>query len=130
MTKNNVNHTHISIGDELSDELQSVFGIETKNGKPITPNGDLPEFAKKRCDWARKYADTGLNFFDQLTIVLAFDEDLAKKKFKRGALPENWMPVTEEFRNWVQSTWSNLRQKRVALYLIYANASVSCKEAE
>lgn len=46
------------------------------------PDGNLPDFAKKRCDWALQFVDMGLNFLGELEFALALDETEAKKEFR------------------------------------------------
>ena len=132
MTENkqekNVNYDHISVDENFRQELQAIFAFKTKDGKTEMPDGNLPDFAKKRCDWALQFVDMGLNFLGELEFALALDENEAKKEFEVGASVKDWMPVSEEFRNWIHGNYSSMRQMRVVLYLIYGDSSANCEE--
>lgn len=128
MTKNNIKHTPNNIDENFRQELQAIFAFETKDGKTEMPDGNLPDFAKKRCDWALQFVDMGLNFLGELEFALALDETEAKKEFEIGASVKDWMPVSEEFRNWINGPYNSMHQMRVALYLIYGDSNSSCEE--
>lgn len=128
MTKKNMKHSNID--EKFKKELQAIFSFKTENGHPVMPDGDLPGFAKKRCDWALGFVDMGLNFFGELELSLALDEEEAKKDFEVGADIEDWLPVSEEFRGWINDPYSSMHQMRVALYLIYGDSSANSEEAE
>lgn len=109
----------MSFEEQFSDELKAIYDQEiNEDGRSIFNDGNLPSYVKARCDWAIKYVDAGMTFLGVLQTVLAFDEKRAKEDFLINALEKDWMPVTNEFREWTDH-FTNLRQIRVALYLIY-----------
>lgn len=111
----------------INQSFKNVYGftaveVDGKH-KVKSPKAVMPVCAKERILFARKYmADWGLSFYGALNMVLAFDEEESRKDFIMGGLPEDWIPVTEEFKQWRDEPFV-FREAEVAVALLYGTCN-------
>lgn len=86
--------------DELIEANKAVYGFEIVDGKIEVPKYDLPEAVKERIEYFAKQSEDGLSFYGCLSSILAYNEDECKEQYQLGAT-EEWLPVSDEFRNWI-----------------------------
>lgn len=96
----------------------TVFEEDGKN-KVRAPKMDLPEFVKERINFFGKYSEDGLSFLGCIDLIMAEDEEKAKKEFEIGSY-EDYLPASEEFKQWRDEiALRNLHQMEIAVALIY-----------
>ncbi len=96
----------------------TVFEEDGKN-KVRAPKMDLPEFVKERIKFFGKYSEDGLSFLGCINLIMAEDEEKAKKEFEIGSY-EDYLPASEEFKQWRDEiALRNLHQMEIAVALIY-----------
>lgn len=108
---------------QISTAMNNVykFTIFEENGKNRVraPKMDLPECVKERIKFFGKYSEDGLSFLGCMDLIMAEDEDKAKKEFEIGAY-EDYLPASEEFKQWRDEiALRNLHQMEIAVALIY-----------
>lgn len=110
--------------DNLETMKQSManingFSIIEEDGKQKVkaPDMVLPQYAIDRIKFFRKYMEDGLSFYGCLNFILAYDEQESQKEFGYGAY-EEWVPVTEEFKNWRDEYFAK-RDAEIAVALLY-----------
>lgn len=108
---------------QISTAMNNVykFTIFEENGKNRVraPKMDLPECVKERIKFFGKYSEDGLSFLGCMDLIMAEDEEKAKKEFEIGAY-EDYLPASEEFKQWRDEiALRNLHQMEIAVALIY-----------
>ncbi|MGG5359360.1 hypothetical protein [Enterococcus sp. DIV0240a] len=109
--------------DETKKSFNNVYGfkIVEEDGKNEiqSPRMDLPECVKERIKFFGKYSEDGLSFSGCIELIMAEDEEKAKKEFESGAY-EDYLPASEEFKQWRDEiALRNLHQMEIAVALIY-----------
>ncbi|WP_249274445.1 hypothetical protein [Candidatus Enterococcus clewellii] len=114
--------------ETLKQSMKNIYGFQIveEDGKQSIklPEAVMPEFVKERIRFFTKYREDGMNFFGCLNCILAYDEEEWKKEFAFGAY-EEWLPVTEEFKQW-RDTYHADRGGEVAVAILYG----TCEEVE
>ncbi|MGM0169883.1 hypothetical protein IGI39_004906 [Enterococcus sp. AZ135] len=85
--------------DELIKAHNAVFGFEIVDGKIEPPKYNLPKAVEDRINYFGKQSEDGLSFFGCISAILAYDDEECKKQYQLGAV-EEWLPMTEEARQW------------------------------
>jgi hypothetical protein len=84
--------------EKMSPALDNIYKFEIKDGIAIPPKPQLPDFVVERLNYFVPFQKDGLTFMGVLEMVLAEDEERAKKDFFGGGT--GWLPVTDEFKKW------------------------------
>ena len=107
-------------GIDQSFKNISNFTVVERDGeyKVKPPKAIMPTCAKERIFFVRKCIDNGLSFLGGLNMVLAYDEEESRKDFIIGWLPGDWIPVTEEFKQWRDEPCV-FREAEIAVALLY-----------
>lgn len=103
----------------------SGFTVVEINGehKVKSPKAVMPVCAKERILFACKYMDDWrLSFSNALNIVLAYNEIESEKIFSCGAWVGDWLPVTEEFKQWRDGPCV-FREAEIAVALLYGTCN-------
>lgn len=108
---------------QISTAMNNIykFTIFEENGKNRVhaPKMDLPEYVKERIKFFGKYSEDGLSFLGCIDLIMAEDEEKAKKEFEIGAY-EDYLPASEEFKQWRDEiALRSLHQMEIAVALIY-----------
>ncbi|WP_420999966.1 hypothetical protein ACOJIU_11910 [Carnobacterium maltaromaticum] len=114
------------MSDELTKSMNHIYKFKIEDGKVKPPTIDFPEFVRERVRFFGKYSESGMNFLGALNLIFAYDEQESKKEFELGAY-EDWMPVTDEFKEW-RTSISSLRQMEVAVALLYGFEGIDNEE--
>lgn len=119
---------------QISTAMNNIykFTIFEENGKSRVhaPKMDLPECVKERIKFFGKYSEDGLSFSGCIDLIMAEDEEKAKKEFEIGAY-EDYLPASEEFKQWRDEiALRNLHQMEIAVALIYGVGDDSDEVAE
>lgn len=110
--------------DELTQSMNHIYGFKVKDGKTHSPKIDFPQFVRDRLNFFIKYTEEGMTFIGCLEAVLGYDEEERKKDFEIGAY-EEWMPVTEEFKQWRDTYLPRDRELAVAILYGFEGCSGS-----
>ena len=120
--------TNIEGLNGLSRSVKNIYGFKILDvdGEQIIkpPKADMPEEVKKRIRFFTKYREQGLMFLSCLNFILAYDEVEQKTSFESTAY-EDWLPVTEEFRQWRDELFAE-REAEVAMAILFG----TCEEDE
>lgn len=103
--------------DELTKSLNHIYKFEIENEKVKPPTIEFPDHVKDRVNFFCKYIIDGLTFIGCLNFILAYDEEEQKKEFEIGAY-EDWMPISQEFKEW-RDMVGVLRDQELAVAILY-----------
>ncbi len=117
------------MNNSTKKSFNNVYGfkIVEENGenKIQSPKMDLPDCVKERIKFFGKYSEDGLNFSGCIDLIMAEDEEKAKKEFEIGAY-EDYLSASEEFKQWRDEiALHNLHQMEIAVALIYGTGDDS-----
>lgn len=103
------------------DEMMiSIYGWKVKNNEAIPPRCILPECVRERIRYFARMATFGMSFMGCMEFILTDkDEELNEVKKFDEISPVNWLPVSDEFQKWYETTHINMQQQMVAVALLY-----------
>lgn len=97
------NYKEFDFFEKFKLSITNIYHWTAKNGKPIVPDMKLPAAVIERIQHFTEFIEDGLTFQGVMHSILAYDEEEAKREFCFGMLGENWLPVSEEFKEWRMS---------------------------
>lgn len=121
-----------NLGDleTIKQSYKNVYGFEIveENGerKINPPEQVMPECVKERVRFFTKYREDKMTFLGCMNCILAYDEEEQKKEFGFGAY-EDWMPVTQEFKEW-RDIYFGDRQAEIAVAILYGTCEIEAGE--
>lgn len=104
----------------IGPSMDNIYRFKlNEEGQPIPPDVKLPKFVVERLNYFYPLQEEGLTFMGVLEMVLANDEEQAKKDFLFGAFDE-WLPVSDEFKKWRDDyPLSKFHQMEIAVAILY-----------
>lgn len=103
----------------FKNKFNNIFGWKVKEGKAFPPDFEFPDCVWERIDFFAAEYENGLTFEGALRFTLAYDEKECKKDWSCGGASD-WLPVTEDFKNWRDSIMD--KSMELAVALIYGPA--------
>lgn len=97
-------------------------------GMKVAWHPDFPTAVVERVEYFIDEMDDGLSFTGALESVLAYHEHDQKELYEQGG--SEWLPVSQEFKNWRDDNPSlyGLKEMAIALSLIYGATEVQIED--
>lgn len=100
----------------MKKTMNNIFGWSIQDEKVVPPNFDFPDCVWERIDFFASQYEDGLTFEGALRFVLAYNEQECIDNYDVGGC-DDWLPVTQEFKEWRDSYRD--RSMELAVALIY-----------
>lgn len=104
---------------------KDIFNLNVYDGKVVATDFNIPDFARKRAAYFLQIEE--LTFVGLIDLILAYDEQEAADECRDVA---EWLPTTEEFRQWRDSLPITGLEMLMAAYLIYGKQYEDTQKAE